>query len=151
MSFNVCKYTGVFKRRMLEVKKNQRDAKNFTLYRTVLLRVISVMNIFPHLIAPLKGVGPHSSKSANMHRLASLLSKYSQQFKIPKHRFEQRQNAPFSFIAFIIFPSFSTYKNTFQNAQQCTFQCPQFQNFLSSANFGLQVRALGNTQTQCHL
>jgi len=48
MSFKVCKYTGVFKKRMLEVIKKQRDANNLTLYWIVLLRVISVMNIFPH-------------------------------------------------------------------------------------------------------
>jgi len=45
MSLKVCKYTGVFKKRMLEVMKKQRDANDFTLYRIVLLKVISVMNI----------------------------------------------------------------------------------------------------------
>jgi len=56
MYFKVCKYTGVFKKRMLEVIKKQRDANNFTLYCIVLLRDISVMNIVPHSIAPLKVV-----------------------------------------------------------------------------------------------
>ena len=44
MSFKVCTYIGVFKNRMLEVIKNIND---FVLYCIVLLRVISVMNIFP--------------------------------------------------------------------------------------------------------
>ena len=56
MSFKVCEYTGVFKNRMFEVIKKQRDATNFTLYRMVLLRVILVMNILTHLIASLKVV-----------------------------------------------------------------------------------------------
>ena len=51
MSFKVWKYTGVFKKRMLE----EINANNVTLYGIVLLRVSSVMNIFQHL-APLKVV-----------------------------------------------------------------------------------------------
>ena len=44
MSFEVCKYTGVFKKRMLEVIKKQRDANNFTLHRMVVLRFILVLS-----------------------------------------------------------------------------------------------------------
>ena len=51
MPFQVWKYTGVFKKRMLE----EINANNVTLYGIVLLRVILVMNIFQHL-APLKVV-----------------------------------------------------------------------------------------------
>ena len=87
MCFKVCKYTGVFKKRMLEVIKMQRDTKNFTLYRIVLLRVISVMNIFPHSITPLKVVD---------HIL--------------------RPNAPFSFLDFIFFLAVPTSKIPFQIA-----------------------------------
>ena len=106
-----------------------------------------------------------------------LISKCSQQFQLPKNCFKQRQNAPFCVfvfnifsavptsekkflqrqnapsiaIAFNIFSSVSTSKNIVQNVQECTFQCSQFQNFLSCDNFGLQVSALGNEQTCCHL
>ena len=43
---------------------------------------------------------PHSSESVRLHHLASLLSKCSKQFQPLKHRFKQRQNAPFSFLRF---------------------------------------------------
>ena len=79
VSFKVCKYTGVIKKRMLEVIKKQRDANNLTLYCIVVLWVISVMNIFPHLIAPLK------------------VWRSSTTF------FEKRPNAPFSLLAFKMF------------------------------------------------
>ena len=103
MSFKVCKYTGVFKKRMLGVIKKQRNANNVTLYRIVLFRVISVMNIVPHSIALLKDIGPHSSKSVRMHHLASFVSKFSKAFRLPKHRFKYRHNAPFSFLPFKVF------------------------------------------------
>jgi len=63
---------------MLDVIKKQRDTNNLTLYCIVLLRVISVMNIFPHAIAISPEIRrPHSSKI--------------------------RPNAPFSFLGFIFF------------------------------------------------
>ena len=127
-----------------------------------------------------------------MHHFFPLFSKFSQQFQLSKNRFKQRQNAPFCVLAFKfyqqfqlrehrfkyrqnapfivfdfknfsavpnsekkysysvrmhhlmsftfnMFSSFSTSENIVQNAQECSFQCPQFQNFLSSANFALQV------------
>ena len=113
MSFKVCKCTGVLKRRMLKVIKRQRDANKFTLYRIVLLRVVSMVSIFPHSITPLKVVGPHSSKSVRMHHLTSLLSFFSKQFQLPKHRFNQRQYAPFSFLAFKIVLAVATSKTPF--------------------------------------
>jgi len=35
-----------------------------------------------------------------MNRLASFIPKFSQPFQLPKHRFKQRRNAPFSVLAF---------------------------------------------------
>ena len=87
MSLKVCKYTGVFKKRMLAVIKKQRDATNFTLYGIFLLIVILVMNIFRHSVAPLKVVD---------------------QF------FGINQNAPFNFLAFKIFAAFPTSKASFK-------------------------------------
>ena len=62
MSFKVCKYTGVFKKRLLEVIKKQLDANKFTLYRIVYYSYfsdehISTFNSFP------ESRRPHSSKS----------------------------------------------------------------------------------------
>ena len=119
---------------MLEVIKKQRDANKFTLYRTILLRVISVMSIFPHSIAPLKVVDhilrkasectiylpcfqnflscsnflKIVSNSARMRHLAFLLSIFSQQFQLPKHCFKEHQNAPSFLFAFKIFSTVPT-------------------------------------------
>ena len=88
------------------------------MYHIVLLRVISVMNIFPHSITPLKVVDhilrkasectiqlswfqliqavPTSiTNSARMHHLASLLSAFSSSSNF---HYKQRQNETFSFL-----------------------------------------------------
>ena len=56
VTFKVCKYTGVFKKRILELIKKHRDVNNFTLYRIynriLVLRIISMMNIFTNVIPP---------------------------------------------------------------------------------------------------
>ena len=57
---------------------------NLTLYRIVWLRVISVINIFSTFYSSLEWSRPHSSKSVRMHHLASLRSKFSKQFQLPK-------------------------------------------------------------------
>ena len=80
--FKVCKYRGVFKNRMLEAKKKQRDATNLTLYGMVLLIVSSVMTIFPHSISPPESRPPHFSKSVRMRHILSLVSKCSQLFQL---------------------------------------------------------------------
>ena len=132
--------TDVFKKRILEVIKKQRDATNFTLYRILLLRVISVISTFnispesrqttffekrpnaPFSFQLLKHRFKCTIKlpwfqhflnssnfqntvtnSAKMYRLASLLSTFSKQFQLPKHRFKKRQNATFSFVGFKMF------------------------------------------------
>ena len=135
---------------MLEVIKRQRDATNFTLYRMVLLRVILVMNILTHLIASLKVVDHilrkvsectiqlpwfrnflsrsnfqnTVSNSARMHHLASLISKYSQLFQLPKNRFKQRPNASFCVLGFTIFSAVPTSRTSFQIALECTIHRP---------------------------
>jgi len=53
----------------------------------IILRVISVMNIFPHSIAPLKVVDHILQKSLNAP-FASLLTKISKQFQLLKHCFQ---------------------------------------------------------------
>jgi len=96
---------------MLEAKKIQRDANNFTLYRIFLLRVISVMTIFPHSIAPLKVV-------QHIFRKASECAIYCPWFLNVLSCSNFRKNLV---LAFNIYSSFSTSKNIVQNAQECPF------------------------------
>ena len=119
MSFKVCKYTGVFKKRLLEVIKKQLDANKFTLYRIVCYSYFSDEHISTYNSSP-ESRRPHSSKSARMHHLASLVSKLSKQFQLSKHRFKQHQNASTSFLAFKMFLAVPTFKTSFQIASECT-------------------------------
>ena len=107
MSFKVCKYTGVFKNRMLEVKKATRCHQLYVISYGLIKSYFSnehpyTFNSFP------ESRRPHSSKSVRMHHLASLVSKFSKPFQLPKHRFKQRQDAPFSFLDFKIFSAVPT-------------------------------------------
>mgnify|MGYP000029459421 CR=1 FL=1 len=128
---------------MLEVIKKQLDANKFTLYRIVYLR------LFRHSIPP-ESRRPHSSKSVRMqylaflvsnvlsssnfqtavsksvrmHQLASLLSKFAQQFQLPKSCFKQRQNAPVCVLAFKFFSAVPTSRTSFQIASVCTIHRP---------------------------
>ena len=119
---------------MLEVIKEQLDANKFTLYRIVCYSYFSDEHISTYNSSP-ESRRPHSSKSARMHHLASLVSKFSKQFQLPKHRFKKRPNALFSFLAFKMFKAVPTFKPPFQIASECTIQLPCFQNVLSSSNF----------------
>ena len=115
---------------MLEVIKKQRDANNFI----ALLRVISVMNIFQHAVAPLKVVDHILRKFVRIHHLASLVSNFSKQFQLPNHRFKQHQNAPFSVLAFNIFSAvqlFQLLKICFLEASDYIIYCPCFQHFIN--------------------
>ena len=120
MFFKVCKYTGVFKKRMLEVINKQRDADNLTLYRIVLLRVrssnfqntvsnsIRMHYLFflllkfsqnaQYIVLDFKmfSAGPTSEK------ILSLLSAFTHHFQIPKTSFKMRKNVPFCVLCFKI-------------------------------------------------
>ena len=76
---------------------------------------------------------PHSSKSVRMYHLVSLVSFFSKQFQLPKHRFKKRHNAPFSFLGFKMFKAVKTFKPPFQIASECINQLPCFQNVLAVA------------------
>ena len=56
-----------------------------------------------------------------MHHLASLLSKCSKQFQLPKHRFKQRQNASTCFLAFTFFKAAPSSKTSFKNIRLYLF------------------------------
>ena len=120
MFFKVCKYTGVFKKRMLEVINKLRDADNLTLYRIVLLRVrssnfqntvsnsIRMHYLFflllkfsqnaQYIVLDFKmfSAGPTSEK------ILSLLSAFTHHFQIPKTSFKMRKNVPFCVLCFKI-------------------------------------------------
>ena len=66
--------------------------------------------------------GEHSSSPSIS--LFSMLSKFSQQFQHPKNCFKQRQNAPFSVLAFKMFSAVLTLRTSFQIAAECTLHCP---------------------------
>ena len=55
-------------------------------------------------------------------------------FQLPKHRFKQHQNAPYSFHTFIFFSAVPTSKRSFRIVPECTIYLPCFQSFLSSSN-----------------
>ena len=124
------------------------------MYHKGLLIVISVMNIFPHSIAPLKVVDHilrkasectiqlswfqnflsssnfqnTVSNNARLHHLASLLSAFSSSSNF---HYKQRQNAIFSFLAFNFFLAVSTSKHHFKQRQNETFSFLAF-NFFSA-------------------
>ena len=85
MSFKVCKYTGVFKNRMLEVKKATRCHQLYVISYGLIKSYFSdehpyTFNSFP------ESRRPHSSKSILMYHLTSLLPTFYKQIQLPKHR-----------------------------------------------------------------
>ena len=53
------------------------------------------------------------SNNIRMHHTSSLISKFSQQFQLPKNRFKERQNAPFCVFAFNFFSAVPTSRTSF--------------------------------------
>ena len=76
-----------------------------------------------------------ASNSTRMHHLASLLSHFSQQFQLPKHRFKQRQNAPFCVLAFKVSPAVPSSRPSIQIPPESTIYRPWFQNVVIIFNF----------------
>ena len=70
-----------------------------------------------------------------MNHTSSLISKFSQQFQLPKNRFKERQNAPFCVFAFNFFSAVPSSKPPFQIASECTIHRPWFQYVLRCSNF----------------
>ena len=134
----LCKYRGVFKRRMLAVIKKQRDANNVTLYRIVLLIVSLVMNIFLLSIDPWKSSITFFGINQNAP-FRFFAFNFSKQFQLPKHHFNWRQNTPLFPLAFNIFSAFPTSKASFRKRLNAltsflTSKCSkQFQNIFSNS------------------
>ena len=92
------------------------------------------------------------SNSVRMHRLASLISKLSQQFQLYKHRFKLHQTTLLSVLVFIFFSAVPNFKkSSFQIGLECVskhlkfafkfsqqFQLPKYR-FKQSPNAPLSV------------
>ena len=66
---------------------------------------------------------------ARKHRLASLFSKVSPHFQLPKHRFKQRQKAPVSVLNFKSFAAFQLPKYRFKKLQFAPVSVLNFKGF----------------------
>ena len=69
------------------------------------------------------------SNTARKHQFASLFSIFSPQFYRPKHRFRQRQNAPFSVLDFKLSQQFRLTKHCFKQRQNTPFSVLDFNIF----------------------
>ena len=132
MSFKVCKYTGVFKKRMLEVIKKQLDANKFTLYRIVYYSYFSDEHISTFNSSPVSR-RPHSSKSVWMHHLASLVSNFLSRSNFQNNISNSTRLLHFASLLLKFSQQFKLPKTSFQIASQCTIYRPRFQTLLSSS------------------
>jgi len=66
---------------------------------------------------------------------SSSFSKFSQQFKLPKHRSKLRKNVPLRDLVFKIFSAVQTPQTSFQIVVECTIKRPRFKKFLGRSNF----------------
>ena len=86
-----------------------------------------------------------------MYHYAFLLSNFSQQFQLLKHRFKLRQKAPLSVFVFKIVLALPNFQTIFQILSKCTNQRPWFQNLISSSNYKtlFQIASEGSVQSPC--
>ena len=84
-----------------------------------------------HRLASLISTFPSSSTSQNnvstslkMYRLASLISIFSQQCQLPKHRFKLREKVSFSVLEFKMFSKVTTSRKSFQLVSEGTIRRP---------------------------
>ena len=159
MSFKVCKYMCVQKANVGSNKKATGYQQLYIVSYSRIKRNFSDEHITTFNSSP-KSRPPQSSESIRMRHLAFLLPTSSKQFKLPRHRFKWRQNAPFSWLFsillssssfenvvsnsikmhhfFLLFKNFSavpTSRTSFQIAAECTIYRLWFQKLLSCSNF----------------
>ena len=82
-----------------------------------------------------------------MHYYPFLLSTFSQQFQLPKHRFNyiRKHRLAFKASLFLNFSQhFQTTRPSFQKPLKCTNKCPCFQHLISSSKSSFQIASEGS-------
>ena len=84
-----------------------------------------------------------------MHYYPFLLSTFSQQFQLPKHRFNYVRKHRLAFKACLLLnfsQHFQTTRPSFQKPLKCTNKCPCFQHLISSSKSSFQIASEGSVK-----